>query len=208
MFNTAAIWKIALFRFCSPLAASSPSSSPETTVVLFLVIMILIVGRRIYRNYTGVRVSPARTIGYTIFYFAFGAFFLLASFFEGVPSYYAIPDAILLLLGIYVLYKLADKRITFWKPSPELIYYKGGIVIYLIYVLGLIARLSIELVFIGPSAFTFSITTLSETSIFASTITDILLTFGIGLLVGRNVRVYQRYKLIVEGRETVSATTA
>jgi glycerol uptake facilitator-like aquaporin len=72
---------------------SPSSSSPEISIIIFFLIIILVVARRIYRNYTGVRVSPSRTIGYTVFYFAFGAFFLFASFFEGVPLYYAIPDA-------------------------------------------------------------------------------------------------------------------
>jgi hypothetical protein len=188
------------------LATSSPSSSPEISIIIFFVILLFVVGRRIYRNYTGVRVSPGRTIGYTIFYFAFGAFFLLISFSEGVPIYYVIPDAVLLVLGIFVSYRLSDKRMKFWKPSADLIFYKGGIIIYLIYVAGLVARLSIEFIFVGPSAFTYGVVTLSQTAILASAVTDVLLTFGIGLLVGRNVRVYQRYKLIIGGKETISAS--
>jgi hypothetical protein len=95
----------------------------------------------------------------------------------------------------------------FWRSSgDDAIFYKGSIIIYLIYLAGLIARLSIEFVFIGPSAFNFGVVTLSQTAILASAITDMLLTFGIGLLVGRNLRVYQRYKLIVEGKEVISTS--
>jgi uncharacterized membrane protein len=190
------------------LSASSSASSSETTVVIFFLIIILIMARRIYRNYTGVRVSPARTLGYTVFYFAFGGFFLIASFSEGVPFYYAIPEGALLILGTFGSYKLADRRISFSKPSATShdIVYKGGIVIYLIYVIALVARIAIEFIFIGPSALTFTVTTLSQTAILAAAITDVLLSFGIGLLIGRNVRVYQRYRLIVEGKETVAAS--
>jgi hypothetical protein len=118
-----------------------------------------------------------------------------------------------LILGVFVSYRLTDKHVYFWKSSSSSsstannssIFYKGGIIVYLIYVIALIARLSIELIFIGPSAFTFSVATLSETAILSTAITDILLSFGIGLLVGRNVRVYQRYKLIIQGKEKVAA---
>ena len=150
--------------------------------------------------------SVGRTVGYTAFYFLFGTFFLIASFLEGVPSYYAIPQAILLLFGAVGSYRLTDRRVSFWRsPSNENeIFYKGGIIIYLIYVIGLIARLAIEFIYIGPTAFTFTIANLSQTAISATAITDLLLTFGIGLLIGRNVRVYQRYRAITGSREAIA----
>ena len=144
-----------------------------------------------------------------MFYFLFGAFFLVASFLEGVPSYYAIPEAALLLVGAVGSYRLTDRRVSFWR-SPSNgndIFYKGGIIIYLIYVVGLVARLAIEFIYIGPSAFTFTVTSLSQTAILATAVTDMLLTFGIGLLVGRNVRVYQRYKAIIDGKETIATVS-
>lgn len=188
------------------LSTSSSGSSSETSVLIFFVVITFVVARRIYRNYAGVRVSVGRTVGYTVFYFLFGTFFLIASFLEGVPSYYAIPEAILLIFGVVGSYRLTDKRVSFWRsPSNgNEIFYKGGIIIYLIYVVGLVARLAIEFIYIGPTAFTFAIANLSQTAILATAITDMLLTFGIGLLVGRNVRVYQRYKAITEGREAIA----
>jgi hypothetical protein len=187
--------------------STTPSaSSSETTAFIVFAIIIIVIVRRIYRNYNGVKVSLERTVGYAVFYLAFGAFFIATSFFEGVPVYYVIPDAAVLLAGAYVSYKVSDKRIRFWKPSPADVYYKGGIIIYLVYVVALIARLSIEFAFIGPSVFTFTSTALGQTALLALTVTDLLLSFGVGLLVGRNARVYQRYKLIEAGKETVAAS--
>ena len=163
--------------------------------------------RRAYRNYVGVKVTRARTIGYTIFYFVFGAFFVAVSFFEGVSLLYSIPDALFLAVAAVGSYRFADRRISFWKTSDGSVYYKGGIIIYFIYVIGLVARIGIELVLIGPSAFTFVPgETLSQTAILGTTITDMLLTFGIGLLVGRNIRVYRRYNLIEEGKDSITTS--
>lgn len=184
--------------------SGSSLSGGLSSVLIFSVVIILIVARRAYRNYTGVKVTPARTIGYTIFYFAFGAFFLALSFTEGVPFYYAAPDIVLLGLGAYFSHKLSDRRISFWKTSDGSIFYKGAIIIYGIYIVGLAARLTIEVIFIGPSAFNFAPITLSQTAILATVITDMLLTFGIGLLIGRNIRIYQRYNLIIQGKEVVT----
>lgn len=187
-----------------PVLQASSNGAQESALIAIVIIIIVVV-RRIYRTYVGTQVSQARTIGYTVFYFAFGSFFVLASFLEGVPLYYILPEVALVAIGAYFSHRLADKRITFWK-SGNAIFYKGGVIIYLIYVIGLIARLSIEFVFIGPSAFTFTLVSLSVTEIYATAITDMLLIFGVGLLVGRNIRVYQRYNLITHGRESVKTT--
>jgi hypothetical protein len=188
--------------------SSSSGGGGIESVVVFLAIIILLVARRTYNNYVGVRVSPARTFGYTIFYFAFGGLFVGLSFLEGVPLYYLAPELVVLAIGAYFSHHLADRRIWFWKNSSGAIYYKGGIVIYLIYLIGLVARLSIELIYIGPSAFTVSTVALSSQAVLATAATDLLLMFGIGLLVGRNIRVYQRYHAIVTGKEQVQERTS
>jgi|SRR5579872_461049 len=183
--------------------SGSSSGSGITSVVVFFIIIILVVARRTYNNYVGVKVTPSRTIGYTIFYFAFGALFLGLSFSEGVPLYYLPADLLLLSIGAFFSHRFADRRMKFWKTSAGSVYYKGAIIIYIIYIAGLVARLGIELIFIGPSAFNFTAVTLSPGAILATVATDILLAFGIGLLVGRNVRVYQRYNLVILGKENV-----
>ena len=188
--------------------SSAQPQGTATSVLPFLIIVVLIVVYRMFRNYQGVRTSEGRAIGYIIFYFAFGGFFVLTSFFEGVSYLYAIPDVIVLVLAAIWSHRFADRRITFWKNSNGSLYYKGGVIIYAIYVVGLVARISVDYIFVGPSAFTFSFTGILTGSALGGTIvTDLLLTFGIGLLVGRNARIYSRIKLIREGREKLPSTS-
>jgi hypothetical protein len=108
------------------LASQSGGSSLVTAVIVILII-IVVVARRVYRNYIGVKVTPSRTIGYTLFYFAFGAFFVSASFFEGVQLIYALPDLLVLFLGVIISHRVSDMRISFWKTSDGSIFYKGFI---------------------------------------------------------------------------------
>ncbi len=184
-------------------SAAQPTSS---SILIFFALLIFIIAVRIYRNFRGVRVSGARTIGYTIFYFLFGGFFVSASFFDGVPMIYVVPDAVFLILAAVWSYRYSDRRILFWRSSSDSsIYYIGGVIIYLIYLGGLVARLAVEYMVIGPSAFTFSLSSaINPSAIAGFAVTDAILTFGIGLLIGRNIRVYKRYRMIMDGKETVS----
>ena len=169
-------------------------------VLVFFALMVLIVARRIYRNVVGVRVSHARTIGWTVFYFLFSGFFLATSFLEGVPAYYGVLDAAFLAGGALVSHRVAARRLRFWKAADGSVFYKGGFVIYLVYVVGLAARLGIELLLIGPSAFTFSPISLGQTAVVGLVLADALFSFGYGLLGGRNVRVFSMYTAIARGR--------
>jgi hypothetical protein len=169
---------------------------------------ILIVIFRTIRNYRGIEVSPARTIGYTIFYFAFGAFLVAPSFFEGVSLFYAVPDIALLIVAAWASYKFADRRISFWKTESGSIYCKGGIIIYLIYLIGLVARLAVDYFVIGSSAFSLGsgTTILTNNSLIGAIAADLVIMFGIGLLIGRNLRIYKRYQRIVQEKENVASS--
>lgn len=183
---------------------SSNGSSEGGLVITFAIIVILVVSR-IFRTVRGVRVSGARTIGYMIFYLFFGLFFVVPSFIVGVPVYYAALDVLGAIIAAFISHHLADRRITFWRATDGSIWYKGGIIIYLIYVAGLVARLSIDLIVLGPSAFTFNTHSLSSSALLWTIVTDLLLMFGVGLLIGRNIRVYERYKKILANQESLPA---
>lgn len=161
--------------------------------------------RRVYRSYRGVRFSAARTLGIAILYVAIGSVFSITSFYEGVSLLYAVPYAALLIASAVWSYRYSDRRISFWKGGDgSSVYFKGGIVLYIIYVIGLVARISIDLIYIGPNLFSFTVgQTLSSTALYATIATDLLMMFGLGLLIGRNVRVIRRYRLIEEGKETL-----
>jgi hypothetical protein len=122
-----------------------------TSIYLFLAILVLIVVRRLGSVLRGSKVSKARTWAFSAYYVAIAAFFALSSFTGGgvsllfVVLYAAIGGA-----GAYGSYLFSDRRIGFWKGADGGIYYKGAVIIYLIYIAGLIARIAIGVVYIGP----------------------------------------------------------
>jgi hypothetical protein len=191
--------------------SSGGSNAGYASVYLFLGILLLVVIRRLRVVLKGTKVSKLRTVVFSAYYVILAFFFTLTSFFYGGAT----PDDAVLYVavgaaGAYGSYLFSDRRIGFWKDADGSIYYKGAVIIYLIYLVGLVARIAIDLVFIGPQAFTFSTapsaSPLSGSAIDAGIVTDSLLTLGAGLLVGRNVRVMRRYSSIVQGKEAVPDT--
>ena len=188
---------------------SSGGSSGGTTIYVILGVVILLVLRRFFRVVKGTKVSLSRTIGFAIYYLGFATLLIAVSIAAGgVSPDYLVVYALVGALGVYGSYVFSNKRIGFWKAADGSIWYKGAIVVYIIYIVGLIARISIDLVYLGPSAFTFSAapTSLSATAVDAGIVTDVLLALGSGLLTGRNIRVMKRYNLIVAGKEQVGDT--
>jgi len=159
--------------------------------------------RRIYRSYRGMRFSAGRTIGYALFYVFFGSIFSILSFFEGVSILYAVPYAAILVAAALWSYRFTDKRISFWKEPDGGPYFRGGVILYAIYMLGLVARLSIEAVAFGPNLFAAPSALLNSNELYAAIATDLLMMFGLGLLVGRNARVIARYRRIERGEEAL-----
>jgi hypothetical protein len=185
---------------------SSPSSgSGVQTILILLAFFLIMMLRRVYRSYSGMRFSEAGTLLTLIFYAAIGSVLSILSFFEGVSVLFAAPYAILLVATSVWSYRYADSRIAFWKGDDGRVYFKGGVILYLVYVVGFIARLSIDVLVLGPSSLTTFRTgeVLTSTALYATIATDLLLMFGLGLLIGRNTRILRRGQLIKEGRETL-----
>jgi len=187
------------------MSSSGQGPGSGETAVVFLAIIILLVLRRVYRSYRGMRFSSSRTVAFAVFYVAIGLLFSILSFFEGVSLLFAVPYTALLLAAAFWSYRYTDRRISFWKGGDGSVYFKGGVILYLIYVVALIARLSIDIVVFGPSFDPFtSGEVLSSNGLYATVATDLLLMFGLGLLIGRNARVLRRYRLIEEGKEVLA----
>ena len=192
------------------MSSSTGSGANDASVYIFLGVLILLVIRRFSRVIRGSKVSRGRTIAFSIYYLGFAGLLIAVSVLSGgVSAVYLVLYALVGALGAYGSYVFSHARIGFWKTADGSIYYKGAIVVYLIYLVGLIARIAIDLVFVGPQAFSFSggaSSTVSSTAIYAGIATDLLLSLGAGLLVGRNLRVMKRYDAIVAGKETVADT--
>jgi len=183
-------------------ATQSPGSSE--TVLIIIAFILLAAVRRVYRIYRGTRFSMARTVVFALVYVALGVAFSAASFYQGVSVYLAPLYALVAAASALASYLFADRRIVFWRDPDGSVYFKGGVVIYVIYLVGLVARLSIDYAVIGPSAFSFTPgLTLTGTALYGTIATDLLLMFGVGLLTGRNIRTVRRYRRIERGEDTI-----
>lgn len=184
----------------------SSSTGASSTIYLIYALLLVIVLRRLVRTVRGMRANRARTIAYSLYYIGFAAVLVASSFVSGVATYYAAAYAGLGILAAYGSYRFSDSRMGFWKGEDGFVYFKGAAVIYVVYVIGLLARLGIDVLFIGPQAFEFAAQgspALTNGAIDSEIVTDLLLSFGAGLLVGRNLRVLRRLSLIEHGRESV-----
>jgi len=192
-------------------SSSAGAGANDSSVYVFLGILMLLVIRRFSRVIRGSKVSKGRTILFSAYYLGFAGLLIAVSVVaSGVSAVDLILYALVGAVGAYGAYAFSDKRIGFWKGADGSIYYKGAIIVYLIYIVGLFTRIAIDLAFIGPQAFTFSFggssPALSSTAIDAGIATDLLLSLGVGLLVGRNLRVMKRYDAIMAGKEAVTDT--
>lgn len=182
----------------------SSTGSPYSAGATFLVILLLFVIVRIRRIVTGTRISKARSIAYSVYYLGFASFLILGSFLGGVPLYFVAVYAAIGAAGLYGAHRAVNRRLVFWRGADGSVYAKGGIIIYMIYVIALIVRIAIYFIYL-PSALTFTLPfpTLSGTALVAAIATDALLAFGSGLLSGRNIRLYQRYVAIERGEDMI-----
>jgi len=171
-------------------------------VIAIFILAILRISWRTFANYKGTVFSMTKTFVYAGIYVALGVAFSALSFVEGVSYLMVVPELAILAAAAYASYRYSDSRISFWKSDEGSLFFRGGIGIYLIYLAGFLTRLTIDVAFVGPSMFDFaSIVQLSGAALYASMASDLLLTLGVGLLIGRNVRVTKRYHLIQHGLE-------
>jgi hypothetical protein len=109
---------------------------------------------------------------------------------------------IVILTGYYS-YWYSKKNLLFWRDNDNNLYVKGGLLIYLIYITALVVRIIINLVFIGYQEVNFTesgnIVIINhplvhigfKTRIISLIFTDLLITIGTGMLIGRFVRVME-----------------
>jgi hypothetical protein len=182
----------------------SSSGGAETSVSYIYAIIFIFIALRIRRIIYGQKISKVRSLIFSVWYVVFAGLLIAGSFYDGVSIYYAAVDAVIYIAALFAAHRFINRRLVFWRGADGSIYAKGGIIIYLIYVIGLVIRLAIDFIYV-PSALSFSFTSVSlgSTAIAAEIATDALLAFGSGLLTGRNIRLYQRYVAIEQGKETI-----
>ena len=188
-------------------------------LILTFAITIIIIIFRIRKVMQGTKISVKKTIIFSAYYLAIASFLVYNSFLvSSLPFTYVIPYSAVVVTSGYGSYKYSKRILSFWKLSTNgdetssIIYAKGGLAIYLLYVVALIVRSAINFIFLGSEKFNFNnqqtilensssailimpplIHTGSATTILAFTVTDFLLVVGAGLLIGRNARVLIYY---------------
>jgi len=177
---------------------------------------MIIVIFRIRKVIQGTKLNVKKTIIFSAYLVAITSFLLYDSFLiGGLPVAYVIPYFAITLGAAYCSYGYSKGTLSFRKlPNDEggnsSIYMKGGLSIYLIYIVALSIRIAINFLFIGSGKFYFNnqesvlanVTDIAimpllrlgpATTILAFVATDVLLIVGAGLLIGRNARVLTYY---------------
>ncbi|MDG6911056.1 MAG: hypothetical protein JRN18_01750 [Nitrososphaerota archaeon] len=172
-----------------------PATSSYLVILIVVALVLVRVSRRVLASHKGTAFSISRTYIYTAVYILIGVAFSALSYAEGVPYLVALPEAALAAVAAAGSYFYSDRRIVFWKEG-ETLYFRGGVVIYLVYLVALVARLALDVAFLGPAAFSLSSASLTGAALYSTIATDLLLTFGVGLLLGRAVRLAMRYSKI------------
>lgn len=156
----------------------------------------------------GTRISVGRTLGYSAYYLVFGGLVLAGSFFLPIPVEYFALYPILFAITFLAAFEFARRRVVFWGAANGAIFSKGGLPIYVIYIVGFIARIAIGYEYLGPN-FLFSFAppaSISGAAITATVATDLLLVAGIGLLFGRNMRILRKYLAVKAGKENIESS--
>lgn len=173
-------------------------------ITSFVITSIIIV-IRIRKVLQGTKISIRKSILFSAYYIVITSFLIYNSFLLAVPVTYAIPYALAALLSTYISYVYSKRSLLFWKQDSINVYVKGGIALYLLYVIALSIRIAINFIFIGYQEVTLNqqgdmiiinrpiINTTSELTTLSLIVTDFLLVLGVGLLLGRNLRVIKYY---------------
>lgn len=143
------------------------------------------------------------------FFITLSSIVILDSFYNvGVPILFVIPYLILFFGLQHYSYLHSYRLISFWKDSKSgSIYVMGGTHFHLAYVIGTTSRIIISVLFVG-SLFSPSsrgvIYVNDSITVFATILTDLLFMISLGLLMGINRRTLIRYKLIMDGKESIT----
>ena len=183
-----------------------------SALIISLTITSIIIATQIKKNLRGTKINIKKSTIFLIYYILIVSYLIYNSFSIGVPLTYLIPYGMIVILSGYYSYWYSKKNLSFWKDSDNNLYVKGGLLIYLIYITVLVVRIAINLVFIGYQEVNFTesgnIVIINhplvhmgfKTRIISLIFTDLLITIGIGMLIGRYARVIEHRHVKNKGR--------
>ena len=174
-------------------------------ITSFVITSIIIV-IRIRKVLQGTKISIRKSVLFSAYFVIISSFLIYNSFSLGMPITYAILYSIIGALSTYISYVHSKKSLLFWKQNSSH-YVKGGLILYLLYVVALSIRIAINFLFVGYQEVMLnqqgdivtinrpiiSVITTPELRLSSLIVTDTLLAVGVGLLIGRNLRVMKYY---------------
>ena len=191
--------------------ASSSSSGYISSIyivafVISFAITSIIIVIRIRKVLQGTKISIRKSVLFSAYFVIISFFLIYNSFSLDMPVTYAILYAIAGALSTYISYVRSKKSLSFWKQDSSH-YVKGGLILYFLYVVALSIRIAINFLFIGYQEVAFNqqgdIITINRPIVSITTpelrlslliVSDSLLVIGVGLLIGRNLRVMEYYR--------------
>ena len=172
-------------------------------VISFAITSIIIV-IRIRKVLQGTKISIRKSVLFSAYFVIISFFLIYNSFSLDMPVTYAILYTIAGALSTYISYVRSKKSLLFWKQDSSH-YVKGGLILYLLYVVALSIRIAINFLFVGYQEVMLNqqgdittinrpiVSTTPELRLLSLIVTDSLLAVGVGLLIGRNLRVIKYY---------------
>lgn len=179
----------------------NPSSFNLDIVGMIIVLMLI----RLRRAVTGTRVSSVASIFYSLWYVVFVVFIVFGSYYIGVPLYLFIGYAGLAVAVTLLSFRYSARSLSFWKGVDGAIYFKGGLVVQLIYVIAFIIRVTLAYYVIGIQYIFYfgggvAPTVLNSSMLMAIIANDLLVMLGSGLRLGRTFQAFRMSNLISNGR--------
>jgi len=179
-------------------------SSPTNLSVLVVIIIAAIIAlSKLRKTLRGWKVKRIPIFGITMVYLGLAAYFAISSFIIGIPIIYLLVYIAAFIISQFVSYHYADRSLSFWKTPDGSIYSKGGLLIHIAYIVSVVLRFTISLVFIGSKSFQFHIqkstqlASQSEMVGVAIIVVDTSMIFGLGLLVGMNRRLLRLFSFCI-----------
>jgi hypothetical protein len=181
---------------------SAPTTGPETTGVIILAILVLIMIRRTYRLSQGTPYSTARVFGYgafsTFLFVLFGASTIYVA--VGTWGWIALaliaPYALVVVGAAWIARPRVQALVKFERQSDGQLYYRLPIVIPVLTLLLFVVRASVEILLFGLNALvTFTLpTSVSVGTLVILIAVDLVYGASIGLLYGRGLGVRAAYE--------------
>jgi hypothetical protein len=189
------------------MAGLSPS---DTGLVVVLALFVLIIARRTYGLVVGTPYSPERLAIFAGFYILLYVFAIYSTF-SALPIYSTVLDVGLLAAAAVISIPYVERIVVLELRTNGLWYYRLPLLIPVLYLVLLVARLSVDIAVLGVNPFAFTIgAPLSLTPIqsIVLTVVDALFSVSTGILVGRSVAVYRAHQKRIAATEANPRTAA